>query len=199
MEKLPFKSRHFLQNTMATIGAALAVGISKKTIEKSVSSYKPLKRRFSVLHEHPTIIDDFAHNPDGIIATIKSAAESLTDNGQLYIVSAIRGSRGEAINSANAQAIADGFKGLESKEHLKGSLIVTSSSDVVDDNNTVKNHEKVVFLEKLEGEGLKYEFHEKLQTAVETVLKSANPTDTILLIGAQGMDPVSDLLDEIFR
>jgi len=197
MEKLPFKSRHFLQNTMAAVGAALVVGISKKTIEESVSSYKPLKRRFSVLHEHPTIIDDFAHNPDGIIATIKSAAKSLKDNGQLYIVSAIRGSRGEAINSANAQAIADGFKGLESKEHLIGSLIVTSSSDVVDENNTVKNHEKVVFLEKLEREGLKYEFHEKLQTAVETVLKSANPTDTILLIGAQGMDPVSDILDEI--
>ena len=197
MEKLPFKSRHFLQNTMAAVGAALAVGISKKTIEKSVSSYKPLKRRFSVLHEHPTIIDDFAHNPEGIIATIKSAAESLTDNGQLYIVSAIRGSRGETINSANAQAIADGFKGLESKEHLKKSLIVTSSSDVVDENNTVKNQEKMVFLEKLEREGLKYEFHEQLQTAVETVLKSANPTDTILLIGAQGMDPVSDLLDKI--
>lgn len=197
MEKLPFKSRHFLQNTMAAVGASLAVGISKETIEESVSSYKPLKRRFSVLHEHPTIIDDFAHNPDGIIATIKSAAESLTDNGQLYIVSAIRGSRGEAINSANAQAIVEGFKGVELKEHHKGSLIVTSSSDVVDENNTVKNHEKVVFLEKLEREGLKYEFHEKLQTAVETVLKSANPTDTILLIGAQGMDPVSDILDEI--
>lgn len=197
MEKLPFKSRHFLQNTMAAVGAALAVGIPKEIIAKSVSSYTPLKRRFSVLHEHPTIIDDFAHNPDGIIATIKSAAESLTDNGQLYIVSAIRGSRGEAINSANAQAIADGFEGLESKGDLKGALIVTSSSDVVDENNTVKPNEKAVFLEKLEKKGLKYKFHENLQTAVETVLKSAKSNDTILLIGAQGMDPVSDLLNEL--
>jgi UDP-N-acetylmuramoyl-L-alanyl-D-glutamate--2,6-diaminopimelate ligase len=115
----------------------------------------------------------------------------------LYIVSAIRGSRGEAINSANAQAIADGFEGLESQGDLKGALIVTSSSDVVDENNTVKPHEKAVFLEKLEKKGLKYKFHENLQAAVETVLKSAKPNDTILLIGAQGMDPVSDLLNEL--
>ncbi|KAF5089030.1 Mur ligase family protein [Methanobacterium aggregans] len=196
LEKLPFKSKHFLQNTMASVGAALAVKIPSELIEESVSSYKPLKRRFSVLHENPTIIDDFAHNPDGIIATIKSAAESLTTNGHLYIVSAIRGSRGESINSANAQAIAEGLNGLKG---LKNSLIVTSSLDVVDMNNTVKPHEKRVFLENLEKRGLKYEFHEKLQTAVEAVLKSAKPQDTILLIGAQGMDPVSDLLDELIH
>ncbi|MCZ3366778.1 MULTISPECIES: Mur ligase family protein [Methanobacterium] len=189
IDDLPFKSRHFVQNTMAAAGAAIALNIDLETIKNSISSYKALKRRFTILHNDPCIIDDFAHNPDGILATIQNAA--LIGNGTLFVVSAIRGSRGESINQANAEAIAKGLQNIPYK------LIITSSTDVVDHLNTVTDNEKKVFIDALEKEKITYIFNEKLYDALKNVLKLSHNKNTILLIGAQGMDPASELLNKI--
>ncbi|MEL7671548.1 Mur ligase family protein [Methanobacterium sp.] len=190
-DDLPFKSCHFVQNTMAAAGAVIALNIDLETIKNSISSYKALKRRFTIVHNDPCIIDDFAHNPDGILATIQNAA--LIGNGTLFVVSAIRGSRGESINQANAEAIAKGLQNIPYK------LIITSSTDVVDHLNTVTDNEKKVFIDALEKEKITYIFNEKLYDALKNVLKLSHNKDTILLIGAQGMDPASELLNKILN
>ncbi len=190
-DNLPFKSHHFIQNTMAAAGAAIALGIDLETIKNAISSYKALKRRFAVIHSSPCIIDDFAHNPDGILATIQNAA--LIGDGTLFVVSAIRGSRGESINNVNAEAIAKGLQNVPYK------LIITSSNDVVDNLNVVTESEKKVFIDALEKEGIKYIFNEKLYDALKNVLKLSHNKDTILLIGAQGMDPAGEILDKILE
>ncbi len=190
-EELPFKSNHFIQNTMAAIGACVALNIDFKSIKSAVLSYKPLERRFSVLGTYPLIIDDFAHNPEGIIATIKSAAKMC--EGILYVVFAIRGSRGESINLLNAEAVAKGLKGVNY------ALVVTSSVEAVDDANTVKSYEKDVVLDTLKENGLECVFHEKLHAALDYTVESADKIDTLLLIGAQGMDPASEVLKKIYE
>ncbi len=73
-DKLPFKSQHFIENTLSAISACISLEISLNDIVNGVTSYHALNRRFSIINEIPRIIDDFAHNPDGIRATIKSAA-----------------------------------------------------------------------------------------------------------------------------
>jgi UDP-N-acetylmuramoyl-L-alanyl-D-glutamate--2,6-diaminopimelate ligase len=191
VEELPFKSKHFIQNTMGAIGACLALNINLNVIKNAVSTYMPLERRFSVLGHDPLIIDDFAHNPDGIIATIKSGSEMC--EGVLYLVFAIRGSRGEIINQLNAEAV---VKGLEGIDHH---IIVTSSKEAVDDANLVKSVEKNVVLKTLTEHGLKYVFKENLNSALEYSILSAKENDTILLIGAQGMDPASEALQNICK
>ncbi len=190
-KELPFKSHHFIQNTTAAIGAALALNIDHDIIRKAISDYVPLKRRFSIINNQPCIIDDFAHNPDGITATIKNAA--LNIKRDFYIVTAIRGSRGKSINRSNAEAIAEE---LQNKDYK---LIVTNSSDVVDYLNIVNPHEKKVFIDALRKREIKYIFYEKLYDALEHVLKVSDKEDTILLIGAQGMDPASELLEKILN
>lgn len=190
-DDLPFKSNHFIQNTMAAVGAALSLKVDPEIIRNAVKSYTPLNRRFTIINKNPCIIDDFAHNPDGIKATIKNAA--LMRKGNFYVVSAIRGSRGEAINQINAEAIAEELKNIPYK------LIVTSSSDVVDDLNMVKDNEKKVFIDTLKKKGIKYIFYERLYDALENVLGSSKSHDTILLIGAQGMDPANDILNELLN
>lgn len=188
-DDLPFKSNHFIQNTMAAVGAALSLKIDPEIIKNAVKSYTPLNRRFTIINKNPYIIDDFAHNPDGIKATIKNAA--LMRKGNFYVVSAIRGSRGEFINQINAEAIAESLKNIPYK------LIITSSSDVVDDLNMVNDNEKKVFIDTLQKKGIKYIFYERLYDALENVLRSSKNNDTILLIGAQGMDPANELLNKI--
>ena len=188
-DELPFKSPHFIQNTLAAVGVAMALKIDLDIIKKAVSSYKALNRRFSVLYESPLIIDDFAHNPDGIRFTIKSAAQMAS--GDLYLVSAIRGSRGVPINQINAEAIAKSLKGI--KHHL----VITSSVEMVDQANKVQPSEKKIFTETLEKNDLNYIFYEELFDALKYVIKSSKKDDTILLIGAQGMDPAKEVLKKI--
>jgi UDP-N-acetylmuramoyl-L-alanyl-D-glutamate--2,6-diaminopimelate ligase len=188
-EELPFKSPHFIQNTLAAVGVALTMKIDPDIIKNAVSSYKALNRRFSVLCESPLIIDDFAHNPDGIRVTIKSAAQ-LT-GGDLYLVSAIRGSRGVPINQVNAEAIADSLKGIN--HHL----IITSSMEMVDRANLVHPSEKKIFIETLEKNDLNYIFYEELFDALKYVVETSAKNDIILLIGAQGMDPAREVLKKI--
>lgn len=189
LEDLPFKSPHFIQNTLAAVSTAFTLGIEPEIIKKAVKSYQPLKRRFTVLRTEPLIIDDFAHNPAGIKATIKSAADLAS--GKFYLVCAIRGSRGNSLNKLNAHAVADSI------EELNCNLILTSSQDVVDDANWVKPSEKKVFIDVLQKEGINYIYYETLVDALKKALKSAHNNDTILLIGAQGMDPASDVLKGI--
>ncbi len=188
-DDLPFKSNHFIQNIMAAVGAALSLKISPEIIKKAVKSYRPLKRRFTIINKNPLIIDDFAHNPDGIKATIKNAA--LMTEGDFYVVTAIRGSRGRIINQVNAEAIAEGLKNISYK------LIITSSSDVVDNLNVVEDNEKKVFIDTLQRFGINYIFYERLYDALRKVLEISSIHDTILLIGAQGMDPANELLNQI--
>jgi len=187
---LPFQGQHFIQNIMAAVGASLALKIDPKIIKRALISYQPLKRRFTKIWQAPLIIDDFAHNPDGIIATIKSAVE--LSSGKLYIVCAIRGSRGKSINMANARAVAYALRNINYE------LILTSSQEVVDKANFVKMEEKNVFIEVLKNEGIDYIHYERLDDALKKALNSSNAADTILLIGAQGMDPASSILDKIF-
>lgn len=188
-DDLPFKSNHFIQNTMAAIGAALCLKVNCEIIKKAIKSYTPLKRRFTVIGKNPLIIDDFAHNPDGIKATIKNAA--LIGNSDFYVVSAIRGSRGEIINQVNAEAIAEGL------QDINYNLIITSSSDAVDNLNIVKDDEKKVFIDVLQKKGINYIFYERLYDALKKVLELSKSQDTILLIGAQGMDPANELLNKL--
>ena len=188
--ELPFQGEHFIQNTMAAVGASICLKIDPKVIRRAVASYHPLKRRFTKIRQEPLIIDDFAHNPDGIIATIKSTVE--LSSGKIYIVCAIRGSRGNSINRANAKGLAYAL------QNINYELILTSSQEVVDEANLVKPEEKKVFIDVLQNEGINYIYYDRLDEAIKEALNSAHDYDTILLIGAQGMDPASDILEKIF-
>lgn len=190
-DDLPFKSWHFIQNTMAAIGACLTINIDHGTIKEGVSQYKPLERRFTIIDNDPTIIDDFAHNPEGILATVKSAVKMC--KGVLRIIFAIRGSRGETINRLNVEAVVDGLKGVDY------ALTITSSVEEVDNLNTVLPKEKEVVLDTLKENGLKFSFYDKLHDALYDGISPAVEEDIILLIGAQGMDPASEIIRNDFK
>ena len=149
------RGEHFIQNTLAAVAACRGLRLSLDDIRDGVRTYRPLKRRFSVLMEKPLVIDDFAHNPDGIRSTVRSALKTL--KGRLWVVNAIRGSRGEEINLLNAGALAESLKGAGAE------LIVTASSDLVDRQNTVLENERRAFLGVLEDNGIEYKYIETLR------------------------------------
>ena len=201
-EELPFTGEHFIRNILSAISACISLGIDMEDIVEGVKTYRPLSRRFTRLSDKPIIIDDFAHNPDGIKNTVRAAynlAEDLNKK-DLYIACAIRGSRGETLNGLNSKALAEVIRELahrESEIDRKINLILSSSCDVVDHLNHVEDFEKDIFLNTLDEEHIKYIHFNKLHGALGYIINNAYDDDVVLLIGAQGMDPAEEVLKDI--
>ncbi len=188
--ELPFKSAHFIQNILSAMGAAISLGLDMDVIVNGVKSYKALNRRFAKICDAPLILDDFAHNPDGIKATISETKKLLPPNQTLYVVCAIRGSRGVEINQLNVDAVVESMD-----ENIQ--LILSSSRDVVNELNVVESEEKDVFFNTLKENNIEFIHYDELKQCLADTYKKADKNDVILLIGAQGMDPAESLLQDI--
>ena len=69
---LAVPGRHNVANALAALGAAQAAGVPLREAAKALASFTGLRRRLEVVGEAEgvTVIDDFAHNPDKIAATL---------------------------------------------------------------------------------------------------------------------------------
>ena len=190
IDELPFKGNHFIQNILSAIGACISLGIDLEVIVEGVKSYKALNRRFAKLSEDPLIYDDFAHNPDGIKATISETLKLLPENQKLHVACAIRGSRGVEINQLNVDALVESMT-----DDIV--LYLSSSNDVVNDLNFVEDDEREVFFNTLNRNNIDYTHFDNLSDCLNEVCSKADINDIILLIGAQGMDPAESLLKDI--
>ena len=188
--ELPFTGSHFIQNILSAIGATISLGLDIDAITEGVKSYKALNRRFAKLNDEPLIYDDFAHNPDGIKATISETKKLLKGGQTLYVVCSIRGSRGIEINQLNVGALTESMD-----DNIE--LILSSSNDVVNELNFVEPEEREVFFNTLNENNIEFTHFDNLKECLSETYKKADKKDIILLIGAQGMDPAESLLKDI--
>jgi UDP-N-acetylmuramate--alanine ligase len=74
--------KHNIQNSLAAITMALELGIDIKTIRKGLNKYNGVKRRLEVTHslDNGTIfIDDYAHHPSEVEASISAIKKSFSN------------------------------------------------------------------------------------------------------------------------
>ena len=174
-EDLPFSSNHFVQNILSAVGACINLGIDLNQITDGVKTYRALNRRFAKLNDEPLIIDDFAHNPDGIKNTIKETIKLVNDNQKLHVVCAIRGSRGVEINQLNVEALVEVLN-----DDIN--LFLSSSNDVVNDLNYVTCEEREVFFNVLNENNRDYTHFDNLIDCLSHVYDLASENDIILLM-----------------
>lgn len=192
VDELPFKGNHFIQNILSAVGACISLGIDMDKIVDGVKTYKALNRRFAKLCDEPLIYDDFAHNPDGIKATISETLKLLSENQKLHVACAIRGSRGVEINQLNVDALVESMT-----DDIE--LYLSSSKDVVNELNFVEDDEREVFFKTLNDNNIEFTHFDNLIDCLKEVYEKADKKDIILLIGAQGMDPAESLLTDIIK
>jgi UDP-N-acetylmuramate: L-alanyl-gamma-D-glutamyl-meso-diaminopimelate ligase len=74
---LPMTGRHNVLNSVAAMAIALGRGISRPAIEEALATFRGVARRMQVRGEAAgvTVVDDFAHHPTAIRATIGAARE----------------------------------------------------------------------------------------------------------------------------
>ncbi|MBF0261168.1 MAG: UDP-N-acetylmuramate--L-alanine ligase [Magnetococcales bacterium] len=75
---LPVPGHHNVQNALASVAVALELDIPWEAIVRGLERYKGVRRRFDILKESPerVIIDDYAHHPSEIRATLSAAREA---------------------------------------------------------------------------------------------------------------------------
>ncbi len=91
---LPLVGHHLLLNSLAVIGVSILEGIPADQIEKGLSSFKGVKRRFVVEHHNDNIyIDDYAHHPTEVGVTIDTAKLRFPDHKLVAVFKPHRASR----------------------------------------------------------------------------------------------------------
>ncbi len=108
--KLSLPGMHNISNAVAAAAAAYLSGVSPDNIKKGLEAYKGVKRRFEKLGEYrgAKIIDDYAHHPDEIVATL-TAARNITDSRIICVFQPHTYSRTYELldDFANALSLAD--------------------------------------------------------------------------------------------
>ena len=139
---------HDISNATSAIALADLNGISVEKIQESLSQYKPAERRFS---EHKIgnsiVVDDYAHHPSEIKATINSARRKYADKEIIAIFQPHTYTRtakflnefAESLETADKVFLCPIFASVREKEKIvgiedlqkvtKGSQIINSEED----------------------------------------------------------------------
>ena len=73
---LPFYGHHMVYNSLSAITVGIYLGIDIDVIEKGLNKFKGVKRRFNELVINDCVyIDDYAHHPSEIMATIRACKQ----------------------------------------------------------------------------------------------------------------------------
>lgn len=81
--ELPMHGRHNVLNALAAVAAARAVGVDFEAAAAALSGFRGVHRRFERVGswQGATVVDDYAHHPTEVAATLQAAREVMAVGG----------------------------------------------------------------------------------------------------------------------
>ena len=169
--------RHNASNALAAIAAVLAAGMMSLTeAAAALSSFAGLGRRYEVIGSNNgvTVIDDFAHNPDKVAATLSAAT---AQSGRLLIFFQPHGYGPlRQMGSELAAAFASGMRDVDK-------LFV--SDPAYFGGSTVRDDGATKLVADVFGKGRWAAHMARREACGEAMLAFARPGDRILVLGAR--------------
>ena len=145
--EIPLYGKHMVQNATAAVIIAKSLGIEKEQIYEALKDFQNAERRFAIqTYENTIIMDDYAHHPTEIKATLDAAAskfgkenivavfqphrytrlkglwdefKTAFDEAGRVIVTDVYAASEDPIDGINAKLFADE---LDGSEYLSGSI-----------------------------------------------------------------------------
>ena len=78
--QLPLPGRHNAENALAAMAVLLDMGIDVETIRKAMASFEGIQRRFQRTSiAEGVLVDDYAHHPKEVMATLEAARDCWPD------------------------------------------------------------------------------------------------------------------------
>lgn len=185
--ELPVPGAHNMENALAAIAVATSrkIALSLEECAEALKSYAGIFRRHQIVCEHNDIVlvDDFAHNPAKISASIKSCyamGNRILAWFQPHGYGPTRFLRKELVEEI-AKVLRQQDKFWMSEIYYAGGTAVKdiSANDIVEDLKKV---------------GVSASFKVKRDDVIDEIINDSKPGDVILLMGAR--DPSLDTFAE---
>ena len=174
--RLAVPGRHNASNALAALAAARSLGVRLEDVVGALARFEGLKRRLETVGEAAgvTVIDDFAHNPDKIEATL---ATMRAQPGRLLIMFQPHGFGPLAkMGRQLADSLADGMV-PEDRLYLP--------DPVYQGGTTERVHGSDWLADQVRERGKQAEHIPDRAAIGETLLAEAGPGDRILIMGAR--------------
>lgn len=174
---LPLPGKHNMENALAATSAALKVGINLHDIAEALSTFPGIYRRHQILGNFGgvTLVDDFAHNPAKIAASIRSV-QGFTQKRVLAWFQPHGFGPTRFLRNDLVESIRDS---LRENDQMFFSEIFYAGGTVVRDISAGD------LSSDLENAGRKSTFIENRMECAKEMVRLAEPGDTILLMGAR--------------
>ena len=173
--------RHNFYNAAAALGVAEALGVDRKVFLKGLTTFQGTKRRFETIGSAHgvTVVDDYAHHPGEVDATIASARQKAEQariivcfQPHLYTRTRdLAADFGQALARADEVVVLDVYAARE--EPIPG---ITGESIA----QAVHNHGGLVH------------YVPELEPAVDVLVRLARPGDLILTVGAGSVTTLAE-------
>lgn len=188
--KVPLPGFHNMMNALAAIAVAVQEGVPLRQCAKALESFEGIHRRHQILgtFNGVTVVDDFAHNPAKIFASIQ-AAQSFTSGRviayfQPHGFGPTRFLRNDLVKAISEALRPDDCIFFSEIFYAGGTVTKDISSGDLADDLVRKNADARFFADRKE--------------CGREMVKTAHPGDTILVMGAR--DPsLSDFAGEIAK
>lgn len=107
--ELDVPGRHNIANALACIAVASYVGLSVSQIQEALSHFTGAQRRFQIVGcaNGAIVVDDYAHHPTEVVATIKAAKEGWPSRRVVAVFQPHRYSRTKALFDEFSQAFTE--------------------------------------------------------------------------------------------
>ena len=165
-----------MSNALAALAAARAAGVSLKDGAKALADYRGIGRRFEIVGtaRDITVIDDFAHNPDKIAATLRTLHER---PGRVIAIFQPHGFA--ATRLMRAELVRTFAEGLEGNDILVMPEIYYAGGTVTKDISSAD------IINDVAAAGRQSRFIEKRSDIVPLIAKIAQSGDRIIIMGAR--------------
>ena len=172
---------HNLQNSLAAVASSRCLGVSWEDIREGLHSYEGVKRRFEIIgfHRDVLIVDDYAHHPSEVMATLVAARKSYPNRRIVALFQPHLFTRtkdfasefGDSLLVADEIWVTDVFASREDPiEGVTGGLIASS---IEDSGRTVR-------------------YHADMNTLSESLIQFLKPGDLIITLGAGSIRQISE-------
>ncbi|MCX5783664.1 MAG: Mur ligase domain-containing protein [Elusimicrobia bacterium] len=186
---LPVAGLHNVQNAVAAVAVCLKLGVALKECVDGLKNYKGLLRRFNSvgIHNGIEVIDDFAHNPAKICATLATAH--------------LRGKRVLAFYQPHGYAPVKLLKNeliAAFVQSLKPQDKIWFPEIYYIGGTTEKDVSSKDIVSALKAQNINAVFTEDKKQIAQEIARCANPGDVVVVMGAR--DPtLSDYVKSIFE
>jgi UDP-N-acetylmuramoyl-L-alanyl-D-glutamate--2,6-diaminopimelate ligase len=82
---MTFCSASIAENALAAAGAAMSAGVEAGAVKRALAEGQPAQGRFEVLSRSPAVVLDYAHSPDALARTCRTA-RAIVGAGRLIVV-----------------------------------------------------------------------------------------------------------------